>query len=188
MNVEYCYRLLFAQLNKNHSEIRYSTFQIIDQLFQRSHHFRTLLLNDFNHLIEQCLGKTDGDVASAISNDLSFLGLTVDHQLPPPHHTARLLKQFAVTSIKKWHEKFGSTYKLLDIGHNYLKNCKFVNFDNIDEPIGITAELQRERTEANRIRQVDKLQKATAELNGSFPFDLISRLFITWNPIDRHFQ
>ena len=57
MNVEYCYRLLIAQLDKNHSEIRYSTFQIIDQLFHRSHHFRTLLLDDFNHLIDKSLGK-----------------------------------------------------------------------------------------------------------------------------------
>jgi hypothetical protein len=57
VNVEYCYRLLIAQLDKQHSEIRYSTFQIIDQLFNRSHHFRTLLLDDFDILIDKCLGK-----------------------------------------------------------------------------------------------------------------------------------
>lgn len=57
VNVEYCYRLLISQLNKQHSEIRYSTFQIIDQLFNRSHHFRTLVLDDFNSLIDKCLGK-----------------------------------------------------------------------------------------------------------------------------------
>jgi len=49
-----------------------------------------------------------------------------------------------------------------------LKNCKFFNFDNIDEPIGITAELERERNEANRIRLTQKLQNATQELNGLF--------------------
>lgn len=56
VNVEYCYRLLIAQLDKYHSEIRYSTVQIIDQLFNRSHHFRNLLLADFNYLIDKCLG------------------------------------------------------------------------------------------------------------------------------------
>jgi hypothetical protein len=56
VNVEYCYRLLIAQLDKPHSEIRFSTFQIVDQLFNRSHHFRTLLLADFNYLIDKCLG------------------------------------------------------------------------------------------------------------------------------------
>ncbi|CAF1293446.1 unnamed protein product [Adineta steineri] len=147
VNVEYCYRLLVAQLNKNHSEIRYSTFQIIDQLFNRSHHFRTLLLDDFNYLIDKCLG------------------LNVDNQLPPPNQTARLLRQFTATSIKKWHEKFGTAYKLLDIGFNYLKNCKLMNFDNMEEPIGITAELERERNQANQIRLTQKLQTASRELN-----------------------
>ena len=75
------------------------------------------------------------------------------------------MKQFAATSIKKWHEKYGTTYKLLDIGFNYLKNCKFFNFDNVDEPIGITAQLERERNEANQIRLIQKLQSATEELN-----------------------
>ncbi len=99
---------------------------------------------------------------------MNYLGLDVDNQLPPPIPTAKLLKQFAATSIKKWHEKFGTTYKLLDIGYNYLKNCKFVNFDNVDEPIGITAQIQRERNEANQIRLREKLENATRELNGFF--------------------
>jgi len=160
--VEYCYRLLIAQLAKHHSEIRYSTFQIIDQLFNRSHHFRTLLLDDFNQLIEKCLGKFSPIQINLLVN---HLGLDIDNQLPPPISTAKLLKQLTATSIKKWYEKFGTTYKLLDIGYNYLKNCKFFNFDNVDEPIGITAELARERNEANQIRLTQKFQKATEELN-----------------------
>ncbi|CAF3588502.1 unnamed protein product [Rotaria socialis] len=147
VNIEYCYRLLIAQLDKYHSEIRFSTVQIIDQLFNRSQHFRTLLLNDFNCLIDKCLG------------------LTVDNQLPPPNQIAKLLKQFTATCIKKWHEKFGTTYKLLDVSYNYLKNCKYLNFDNVDEPIGITAQLERERNEANQIRLTQKLENATQELN-----------------------
>lgn len=92
------------------------------------------------------------------------LGLNIDDQLPPPVPTAKLLRQFTATSIRKWHEKFGTTYKLLDIGYNYLKNCKLVNFDNVDEPIGITAQLERERNEANQIRLNQKLHNATEEL------------------------
>ncbi len=91
--------------------------------------------------------------------------MKIDDQLPPPASTAKLLKQFAATSIKKWHEKFGATYKLLDVGFNYLKNCKCFNFDNVDEPIGITAQLERERNEANQIRLTQKFQNATEELN-----------------------
>ncbi len=109
---------------------------------------------------------------------LNYLGLDVDNQLPPPIPTAKLLKQFAATSIKKWHEKFGTTYKLLDIGYNYLKNCKFVNFDNVDEPIGITAQIQRERNEANQIRLREKLENATRELNGFFK--IFINFFLLW--------
>ena len=92
----------------------------------------------------------------------------MDNQLPPPKQTAKLLKQLVATSIKKWHEKFGSTYKLLDVSYNYLKNCKYLNFDNVDEPIGITAQLQRERNEANQIRLTQKFQNAIREMNGLF--------------------
>ena len=102
--------------------------------------------------------------------DVHRLGLNIDDQLPPPIPAAKLLKQFAATSIRKWHEKFGTTYKLLDIGYNYLKNCKFVNFDNVDEPIGITAQMERERNEANQIRLNQKLQAATEELYSLFDF------------------
>ncbi len=91
--------------------------------------------------------------------------MNIDDQLPPPTSTAKLLKQFTASSIKKWYEKFGTTYKLLDIGYNYLKNCKFLNFDNVDEPIGITAQFERERNEANQIRLTQKFQNATEELN-----------------------
>ena len=93
--------------------------------------------------------------------------MKIDDQLPPPAPTAKLLKQFAATSIKKWHEKFGTTYKLLDVGYNYLKNCKCFNFDNVDEPIGITAQIERERNEANQVRLTQKFQNASEELNSS---------------------
>ncbi|KAK7496278.1 hypothetical protein BaRGS_00012443 [Batillaria attramentaria] len=39
--VEHAFRLLMTQLEKGHAEIRLSTFQIIDELFNRSHAFQT---------------------------------------------------------------------------------------------------------------------------------------------------
>jgi hypothetical protein len=50
-----------------------------------------------------------------------------DEPLPPPKKAAIELKKEAAKTIKNWHEKFGSEYKLLDLGFNYLKNCKKVN-------------------------------------------------------------
>ena len=104
--------------------------------------------------------------------------MNIDDQLPPPIPAAKLFKQFAATSIRKWHEKFGTTYKLLDIGYNYLKNCKFVNFDNVDEPIGITAQLERERNQANQIRLNQKLQTATEELYSLFFSFLFRKILV----------
>ena len=54
--VEYAYHQLDTWLDKDHSEIRLSTLLMYDQLFHRSHHFRTLLLTDFQNFIELTLG------------------------------------------------------------------------------------------------------------------------------------
>ncbi len=116
-----------------------------------------------NYLIDKCLGRKKFSYRFFRNY---YLGLNIDDQLPPPIPTAKLLKQFTASSMKKWHEKFGTTYKLLDIGYNYLKNCKFLNFDNVDEPIGITAQVERERNEANQVRLTQKLQNARQELQG----------------------
>ena len=45
-----------TQLNKDHSEIRYSAFQIIDALFLRSHVFRELVLDNIQTIFELVLG------------------------------------------------------------------------------------------------------------------------------------
>ena len=48
------YDLVMDQLVKKHAEIRLSAFQIINELFMRSHTFRELLISDFKkftHLV-----------------------------------------------------------------------------------------------------------------------------------------
>ena len=45
-----------TQLNKNHSEIRYSAIQIIDAIFLRSHVFRELILDNIQTIFELVLG------------------------------------------------------------------------------------------------------------------------------------
>jgi hypothetical protein len=54
--------------------------------------------------------------------------LDPDEELPPPKKAAKELKKLAPKIIKQWHEKFAADYKRLDIGFNYLKNCKKVGF------------------------------------------------------------
>lgn len=55
-NCQYSYEILMTLLHKEHSEVRYSAVQIIDCLFQRSHVFRELLLDEFQNFFELVLG------------------------------------------------------------------------------------------------------------------------------------
>lgn len=48
--IEHVYHSVMSQLNQEHAEIRLSAFQITSELFSRSHHFRTLLVDNFQVL------------------------------------------------------------------------------------------------------------------------------------------
>ncbi|CAF1031317.1 unnamed protein product [Brachionus calyciflorus] len=109
-NLKLSYEILNTQIKKEHSEIRYAALQIIDCLFQRSHSFRELLLDDFQVFFEL------------------VLETNTDEPLPPPKKAAIELKKLAAKTIKVWNEKFGNEYKRLELGFNYLKNCKKIDF------------------------------------------------------------
>ena len=100
--------MLIVQLKKEHSEIRYSALQLVDCLFQRSHTFRELLLDELNSFFEY------------------ILETNVDKPLPAPVKKAAELKKLAIRIIQQWHDKFHGDYKLLELGYNYLKNIKKV--------------------------------------------------------------
>lgn len=55
--VEHAFHLLRTQLTREHSEIRLSAFQVVDELFNRSHAFRELLVSDFQNFLELTVGK-----------------------------------------------------------------------------------------------------------------------------------
>lgn len=115
LNCKYSYEIVMTQLTKEHSEIRYSAFQIMDCLFQKSHVFRELVLDNFQTIFEL------------------VLEINMSRPLPPPKKAAAELKKLAPKVIKNWHDKFADVYKLLDLGFSYLKNCKkvdFVSFSN----------------------------------------------------------
>ena len=49
-----------------------------------------------------------------------------DYPLPPPKKAANELKKLAAKTVKAWYDKFGKDYRLLELGYNYLKDCKKV--------------------------------------------------------------
>ena len=97
-----------AQLSQEHAEIRLSAFQVLDQLFARSHQFRTLVISNFQEFLELTLG--------------------TDHErpLPPPREVAQRLRQAATRAVRGWNEKYGAAYKKLALGFHFLKHSKQV--------------------------------------------------------------
>lgn len=108
MNLRAAYDIVMSHLSKDHAEIRLSSFQLVDELFSRSHLFRELLISDF-----QLFSKL-------------VTGVDTSYPLPPPKVVAEQLKEKSLLAIKKWNEKFGEGYPKLRLGYNFLKFNKKV--------------------------------------------------------------
>lgn len=48
--IDHVYHSVMSQLSQEHAEVRLSAFQIATELFTRSHHFRVLLVDNFQVL------------------------------------------------------------------------------------------------------------------------------------------
>ncbi|KAL1789575.1 UV-stimulated scaffold protein A isoform X1 [Sigmodon hispidus] len=138
--LSHAYHLLKTQLTQDHAEIRLSAFQIVDELFTRSHQFRVLLVSDFQEFLELTLG-TDND-----------------HPLPPPREAAQRLKQAAMQAVEGWNEKFGEAYKKLALGYHFLKHTKKVDFRDVNART--VAERKREE---EKQKHLDKIHRESAE-------------------------
>ena len=147
--VKHAYHLILTQLKKNHAEIRLSSFQIINELFFRSHAFREMLLIDFQIFLE--------------------LTLETDYKqlLPPPASAAKILKEKALEAIDSWHRKFGSHYKKLDLGYSYLKRVKNVELsDHLARSQAESRQVEdRERRKRNIINgQIIRVENEMSEM------------------------
>lgn len=138
--LSHAYHLLMTQLRQEHAEIRLSAFQVVDELFVRSQHFRTLVVSDFQAFLELTLG--------------------TDHKqpLPPPKEVARRLRQAAARAVQGWSEKFGAAYKKLALGHHFLRHSHQVDFADVD----VRTPVERRRGEEQQ-RHRDRLYRARAE-------------------------
>ena len=54
--VKHAFYALLPFLKRDHSEIRLSCFQIVNQLFNRSHVFRELVIANFREIMDLVLG------------------------------------------------------------------------------------------------------------------------------------
>uniref|UniRef100_A0A8C9URJ4 UV-stimulated scaffold protein A n=1 Tax=Spermophilus dauricus TaxID=99837 RepID=A0A8C9URJ4_SPEDA len=134
------YRLLKTQLTQDHAEVRLSAFQIVDELFTRSHQFRVLLVSDFQEFLELTLGTNH------------------EQPLPPPREAAQRLRQAALRAVEGWNERFGEAYKKLALGYHFLKHTKKVDFQDVN---GRT--LAERQQEEQKQRHLDRIYRERAK-------------------------
>ncbi|NXC15430.1 UVSSA protein, partial [Corythaeola cristata] len=142
-HIGHAYHLLMTRLNEEHAEMRFSAFQIVQELFIRSHQFRTLIISNFQELLELTVG--------------------IDHEqpLPPPKEVAQKLRKAAIKSVQDWHEKYGEAYKKLSLGYHFLKQNKKVDFEDVHART--VAERRREEEKQKRLDNIYKEKAKRAE-------------------------
>ncbi|XP_061215762.1 UV-stimulated scaffold protein A [Neopsephotus bourkii] len=142
-HISHAYHLLLTRLREDHAEIRFSAFQIVQELFSRSHQFRTLIISKFQDFLELTVG--------------------IDHEqpLPPPKEVAQKLRKETIKSVQEWHEKYGEAYKKLALGYHFLKQNKKVDFEDVHART--IAERRREEEKQKRLDNVYKEKAKRAE-------------------------
>ncbi|XP_054879274.1 UV-stimulated scaffold protein A isoform X2 [Poeciliopsis prolifica] len=138
--IDHVYHSVMSQLNQEHAEVRLSAFQIASELFSRSHHFRTLLVDNFQEFLEL-----------TVETDL-------EQPLPPPKEVARKLRSLAIQTVQSWHTSYGSAYKKLELGYHFLKQVKKVDFQDAE-----ARTVTERRREEERQRKMERIYKARVE-------------------------
>uniref|UniRef100_A0A8C5GPF7 UV-stimulated scaffold protein A n=1 Tax=Gouania willdenowi TaxID=441366 RepID=A0A8C5GPF7_GOUWI len=144
--IEHVYHSLMSQLNQEHAQIRLSAFQISSELFARSHHFRTLLVDNFQEFLELTV-ETDSDLP-----------------LPPPKEVARKLRALSIQTVQSWQTSFGSSYKKLALGYHFLKQVKKVDFQDVEART--VAERRREEERRRKMETIyrDRVEAASKDM------------------------
>ncbi|MBA0736929.1 hypothetical protein Gogos_010415 [Gossypium gossypioides] len=137
---------LMDLMKRDHSQVRYLTLLIIDELFMRSKLFRTLLVENLDQLL-------------ALS-----VGFRRNMPLPAPPAIASTLRSKAIEFLEKWNASFGIHYRQLRLGFDYLKNTLRFQFPNLQET---AARIERERRERER-RTREILQNKFETLKTNF--------------------
>ncbi|ORX51975.1 hypothetical protein DM01DRAFT_1336966, partial [Hesseltinella vesiculosa] len=146
--IETAYEVIMSQLKKKHPiQIRYSCMQLCEELFQRSHHFRQFLMNDFPIVIELSVG---------IKNTT----------LPPPAPVAQKLRRFAIALIKDWYNHYGEQLRPLSIGYDYLEHNGFLQGDQSLQSIHQSDRLSANKQERLKVIQERRFGQIKEDMDG----------------------
>ena len=143
-NVCLAQMLVYVQLRRNHCLVRLNCVYIIDQLFQRSHSFRNLVIDDFQTFVDLTLGSDPFK------------------PLPAPVSQNKKLRTEIIKKIKEWHQKFGEGYKKLRLSYNFLK--QIVDFDDLSLINDEERLKRREKQEKLERLWVERIRKVSEEI------------------------
>ncbi|KAJ1862946.1 hypothetical protein LPJ57_006317, partial [Coemansia sp. RSA 486] len=101
---------IFKALNKSHAQIRLSSLQVINELFVRSHVFRSLF------------------VTQKLPEFLSLTFGAYGKELPLPKSYAIKLQRLAARYFYEWVEKYGFAYQRLVYAFRYLRYVEKIDF------------------------------------------------------------
>uniref|UniRef100_A0A6M2EC70 UV-stimulated scaffold protein A C-terminal domain-containing protein n=1 Tax=Populus davidiana TaxID=266767 RepID=A0A6M2EC70_9ROSI len=119
-------QILMEFMKRDHSQVRYLTLLIIDELFMRSKLFRALVVENLDKLLSLSVG------------------FRRNHPLPAPPAVASVLRLKAIEFLEKWNSSFGIHYRQIRLGFDYLKNTLRFQFPNVQAN---AARVQQERRE-----------------------------------------
>ena len=83
------------QLSEDHSEIRLSAFQVMVEIFERSHSFRNIVVDSLQELF------------------VLILETEPSRGLPPPKEAKKRLKSLSISTIESWVKTYGDTYRFV---------------------------------------------------------------------------
>ena len=98
------FSLLMTHLKRNHSEVRLSALQVLAEIFERSHKFRLMVMEELQEVLALVL-ETD----------------PMSRPLPPPKAAKQLLNSLAIAKVDEWVKTFGGSYPKLHHAYNFLR-------------------------------------------------------------------
>ena len=98
------FSLLMTYMKRQHSEVRLSALQVMAEIFERSHKFRLMVMEELQDVLALIL-ETD----------------PMSRPLPPPKAAKQLLNNLAITKVDEWVKSFGSSYPKLHHAYNFLR-------------------------------------------------------------------
>ncbi|GAB4861585.1 hypothetical protein Ancab_036778 [Ancistrocladus abbreviatus] len=118
---------LMDLMKREHSQVRFLALLIIDELFMRSKLFRALMTENLDLLLSLSIG------------------FRRNQPLPAPPAVASALRSKAIEFLEKWNATFGTHYRQLRLGFDYLKNTLRFEFPNLQANAVWIQQQRRER-------------------------------------------